>query len=154
MMIDWFDGVVAVAQVSFPETGVAESVSLLGRLFNGAPTSISICYRSRLLLHRLTLVGTEHAVEASGFSRLQSDLPELSFHGDDEKVYESAIAEQDRQFLKVCKGKSAGVAWSETIRLMRTIGEFQRFRPARVSSTPEHRTESQGVLDDSSRAQP
>jgi predicted dehydrogenase len=133
LVIDWFGGVSPVAQASIPEHEISESVSLLGRLPNGAPLSISICYRSQLLMHRLTIVGTDHAIEASAFSLLHSDLPQLTFRGDDQQVYEAAIGEQDQQFLDACRGKGTGVPWSDTVRLMQTIREFQSLRPKAVA---------------------
>jgi 2-hydroxy-4-carboxymuconate semialdehyde hemiacetal dehydrogenase len=136
LMIDWFGGVNAVAQVSFPRGEISESVSLLGCLPNGAPLSISICYRSQLLVHRLTVVGTDHACEASAFSHLHSDLPALAFQGNDQRVYEAAIAEQDREFVAACRGKESGTRWSETITLMKTISEFQNLRPGCADMSP------------------
>jgi len=76
-------------------------------------------------LHRLTIVGVEHTAETSGFHRVQSDLPQLAFAGDEKRVYEEAIGEQDRAFIGLCQGTGSGIPWAETMRLMRKIQEFR-----------------------------
>lgn len=125
LMLDWFGGLTPLAVAALSNQNGTESVSMLGQLPNGAPVSISICYLSKLPLHRLTLIGTKHTVEVSGFGRLVSDLSQVAFDGRAETVYEDAIGEQDESFLKACQGAREGVPWNETERLTRSVCDFQ-----------------------------
>ena len=129
LFIDWFGSVAPLACVASPDVVSARNVSLLGRLAYGPPVSVSISYTSRLPRKQMIVIGTRHTVETDGFSYIRSDSEELNFDGDEQLVYESAIADQDGEFLRACQGECCGVGWEETLKLaglvdlFRTMGE-------------------------------
>ncbi len=125
LLIDWCGGLAPIAGVALPSATAAQTVSILGKLPNGGPTAITVTYASRLPHTRMLIVGEEHTVETDGFSYLRSDLAELQFQGIEQAVYEQAVRDQDTAFLGACQGKNGFVDWVETVKLVRTVNQFQ-----------------------------
>jgi 2-hydroxy-4-carboxymuconate semialdehyde hemiacetal dehydrogenase len=125
LFIDWFGNVRPLACVVSPDVVSARNVSFLGRLASGAPVSVSISYTSRLPRKQMIVVGTRHTVETDGFSYIRSDSDELKFDGDEQLVYEKAIADQDGEFVRACQGERCGVGWEETIKLVELVDLFR-----------------------------
>jgi len=125
LMIDWFGGITPVGCVALPQTRGAQTVSLLGRLPNGAPATISITFASRLPHVRMLIVGDRHTVETDGFSYVRSDLDHLTLSSPELQTYEKAIHDQDVEFLRSCQGEQTGVDWGEAAKLIETVNRFQ-----------------------------
>ena len=125
LLLDWFGELSPVGCVALPQARGAQSVSLLAALPNGAPVSISVSYASRLPQARMLVVGERHTVETDGFSFLYSDYEQARFTCDAQSTYEQAIGNQDAAFIAACGNQLDGVAWSETLRLMRLVNQFQ-----------------------------
>lgn len=125
LMIHWFGSVTPIGCVALPKARGAQTVSLLGRLPNGAPVTISVTYASRLPHMRMLVVGDRHTAETDGFSYLRSDLDHLSLTIPELESYEKAIHDQDVEFLRSCQGERAGVNWQESVKLIEIINRFQ-----------------------------
>lgn len=128
LLLDWFGELTPVGCVALPQSRAAQSVSLLAALTNGAPVSISVSYASRLPQARMLIVGERHTVETDGFSFLYSDDEQARFTCDAHSTYEQAIGEQDAAFVAACGNQldgAGGVAWNETLKLMRLVNHFQ-----------------------------
>ena len=126
LLLDWFEDLTPRGCVALPQVFNAQTVSMLCKLSNGAPATISITYASRLPHVRMLIVGDQHTVETDGFSYIRSDLKHLEFNDAEQLTYERAIHDQDIAFLSACGGKRAGIDWKETLKLMRIINCFQR----------------------------
>ena len=125
LLLDWFGDLTSRGCVALPEVHNAQTVSLLGRLPNGAPVTISVSYASRLPRIQMLIVGDRHTVETDGFSYVRSDLGHLRYDSPEQLTYEQAIHDQDLAFLRACQGQRTGVVWQETVNLIRTLNRFQ-----------------------------
>jgi predicted dehydrogenase len=125
LMIDWFGGVKPIGCVALPHARGAQTVSLLGSLPTGAPSTISITYASKLPHVRMLIVGDRHTVETDGFSYVRSDLDHLKVSIPELQAYEKAIHDQDVEFLRSCHGEQSGVSWLEAVKLIETVNRFQ-----------------------------
>ena len=125
LFIDWFGSVKPLACVVSPDVVSSRNVSLLGRVAYGPTVSVSISYASRLPRKLMVVVGARHTVETDGFSYIRSDREELTFDGDEQSVYEKAIADQDGEFLRACHGELCGVSWEETMKLVELVDFFR-----------------------------
>ena len=129
-LIAWFGGITPAGCVALPKVCGAESVSLLGKLPNGAPADISITYASRLPHVRMLIVGDQHTVETDGFTYVRSDLEPLRLETPDVETYERAIHDQDMAFFGACRGSGAGVDWREAVKVMEAVNRFQELGAA------------------------
>jgi len=125
LMISWFGGITPIGCVALPQARGAQTVSLLGRLPNGAPATISVTYASRLPHMRMLVVGDRHTVETDGFSYVQSDVDHLKLTIPELQSYEKAIHDQDLEFLRSCQGEQTGINWQEAVKLIETVNHFQ-----------------------------
>ncbi|MGH9327830.1 MAG: Gfo/Idh/MocA family protein, partial [Terriglobia bacterium] len=125
LLLYWCGGLDPKACIAQPNVAAAQSVSVLGKLPGGGLATINVSYASRLPQTRMVIVGKKHTVETDGFTYLRSDLPQLQFQGDEQEVYEQAVRDQDAEFLGACQGKGTYVSWDETIKLIRTVNQFQ-----------------------------
>jgi 2-hydroxy-4-carboxymuconate semialdehyde hemiacetal dehydrogenase len=125
ILLDWCGGLEPQGCVSLPDAQHAQTVAMLGRLPSGGPATITVTYTSRLPHLRMLVVGEHHTLETDGFTYLRSDLADLQFAGDAQQVYEQAIRDQDREFLRACQGQGAFVPWEETLKMIRTMNRFQ-----------------------------
>jgi len=125
LMINWFGALTPIGCVALPQARGAQTVSLLGRLPNGAPATISVTYASRLPHMRMLVVGDRHTVETDGFSYVRSDVDHLKLTIPELQSYEKAIHDQDVEFLRSCQGEQTGVKWEEAVKLMETLNHFQ-----------------------------
>ncbi|MGO8736364.1 MAG: Gfo/Idh/MocA family protein [Terriglobia bacterium] len=125
LLIHWFGGVAPLACIALPQVRNAQTVTLLGKLPNGAPATITVTYASRLPHMSMYIVGERHTLETDGFSYIRSDLEKLQFKGEEQVLYEKAIHDQDLDFLRSCREKRGGVAWQEAMRLIETVNRFQ-----------------------------
>jgi 2-hydroxy-4-carboxymuconate semialdehyde hemiacetal dehydrogenase len=125
LLLHWFEGLEPLACVTLPQVRDAQTVSLLGKLPNGAPAAVTVTYASRLPHTRMYIVGAQHALETDGFSYIHSDLESLEYQGEEQAAYEQAIHDQDADFLRSCHEPRGGVAWEESVRLMQTVNRFQ-----------------------------
>jgi hypothetical protein len=73
----------------------------------------------------MLVVGEHHTLETDGFTYLRSDLGGLQFTGDGQQVYEQAVGDQDREFLRACQGHGGFVPWEETLKMIRAMDRFQ-----------------------------
>jgi 2-hydroxy-4-carboxymuconate semialdehyde hemiacetal dehydrogenase len=121
----WCGYVRALACAAHPRIGCCRNLSLTGELTHGAPVTVAISYTARLPRVLMTVIGSEHTVETDGFTFLKSDLPDLCGSYDAQRSYESAIEEQDAAFVGCCLGEPGGVAWDETIALVRLVDQFR-----------------------------
>lgn len=126
LLLDWFGDLTPRGCVALPAVHNAQTVSLLGRLPNGAPVTISVTYASRLPRAQMLIVGDQHAVETDGFTHVRSDLEHMRFDTPEQLTYEWAIHDQDLAFLRACQGERTGVGWRETVKLIRTLNCFQQ----------------------------
>jgi 2-hydroxy-4-carboxymuconate semialdehyde hemiacetal dehydrogenase len=124
LIINWFGGITPVGCVALPQARGAQTVSLLGRLPNGAPATISVTYASRLPHIRMLIVGDRHTVETDGFSYVHSDLDRLRLSIPENQSYEKAIHDQDVAFLRSCQGEKTGVNWQEAVTLLGILNDF------------------------------
>ena len=125
LLIDWCGGLEPIAGVAFPSTSAAQAASILGKLPSGGPASITVNYGSHLPYTRMVIIGRKHTVETDGFSYMRSDSADLEFQGIEHEVYEQAIREQDAEFVGSCNGKNSFVDWADTVKLLRTVNQFQ-----------------------------
>jgi 2-hydroxy-4-carboxymuconate semialdehyde hemiacetal dehydrogenase len=125
LLLHWFGGIVPIACVAVPQVRNAQTVTLLGKLPNGAPATVSVSYASRLPHVRMHIVGERHTLETDGFSYIRSDLESLQFTSQEQALYERAIHDQDLDFLLSCQRQHGGVAWQEAMRLIQTVNCFQ-----------------------------
>lgn len=121
----WCGEVKLVGCVANPNADSAQSTSILAMLPGGGPLSVNVSYESRLPASSMVVVGTKGTIATNGFSDLRSDLPDLQFTGDEQLVYQNAIAEQDSDFVGACFAKSRFVPWSETMDLVRMISALK-----------------------------
>lgn len=126
LAVQWSGGAELLACIATPDKGSAQTASILGRLPSGGPLSVSVSYKAQLPLSSMLLIGEKCTISTDGFSYLRSDLQELQFSGDEHKVYEDAIGNQDMAFLDACRGKSGFIPWTETMSLIRVVSEAQR----------------------------
>lgn len=123
----WLGDLLPVGCVTTPSTGDATSVSLLaaaGR--ERIPTAVSVSYSVPQPCCEMTVVTRRLSVVTDGFSFIRSTGGELLFTGEANLVYEAAIASQDAEFLRACKGEVAGTSWQETLWLMERLDDFRR----------------------------
>jgi 2-hydroxy-4-carboxymuconate semialdehyde hemiacetal dehydrogenase len=125
LLLAWCGGIEPRGCVALPTVTTAQTVSVLGKLPRGGAATVTVTFASRLPQIRMLVVGKNHTFETDGFSYLQSDLPELRFTGDGQRIYEDAIRDQDIQFLNACQGKGSFVSWDETVRLLQIVEQFQ-----------------------------
>lgn len=125
LLIYWCGGVEPKGCVALPDAHSPQTVALLGKLPCGGAATISVTYASRIHHIRMMVVGEKHTIETDGFTYAGSDLPELSFQGNDRETYESAIHLQDTAFLRAGQGKGHFVSWDETITILRAIDGFR-----------------------------
>jgi 2-hydroxy-4-carboxymuconate semialdehyde hemiacetal dehydrogenase len=125
LLIHWFGGILPRGCVALPQVRNAQSVSLLAKLQNGAPATVSVTYASHLPHVRMLIVGERHTIETDGFSYIRSDLANLQFDGQEQATYERAIHDQDVEFLRACRGERNGVKWQEAVELLKTVNRFQ-----------------------------
>jgi 2-hydroxy-4-carboxymuconate semialdehyde hemiacetal dehydrogenase len=130
LLLDWCGGLEPRGCVAMPDAEHAQTVALLGKLPSGGPATITVTYTSRLPHTRVLVVGEHHTLETDGFSYLRSDLTDLQFTGDAQQVYELAIGDQDRQFLRACQGQGGFVPWEETLTMIRAMDRFQALAEA------------------------
>jgi 2-hydroxy-4-carboxymuconate semialdehyde hemiacetal dehydrogenase len=125
LFLDWFGDLQPVAATGQPPGGPYRDISLAARLPNGAPLTIAVTYSSKLPQLRMTLVGSEHTIVVDGFHAIESDDASLAWRGDAGAVLEQAISDQDVAFLRCCRTGDGGVAWSNSIRMLRCVMAFQ-----------------------------
>lgn len=125
LLLDWFGDLLPLGCAALPRASPPQSVSLLGQLATGAPVTISISYASRLPHSRMVIVGDRHTVETDGFGYLHADVASWRIVCAGQSTYEAAIGRQDAEFVAACRGRQAGVAWSQTFRLMQLIDQFR-----------------------------
>jgi 2-hydroxy-4-carboxymuconate semialdehyde hemiacetal dehydrogenase len=125
LLIDWCGGLDPIGCVAIPQTSSAQTVSILAKLPNGGPAAITVSYASQLHYTRMLIVGKKHTVETDGFSYVRSDLEDLKFQGIEQDVYERAVRDQDAEFFGACQGKNSFVGWDVTVKLVRTMNQFQ-----------------------------
>lgn len=125
LVSSWFGGLEPIGCVAVPDSEHAQTVATLSRLPSGGAASVTVSYTSRLPHIRMLLVGEHHTLEAHGFTHLRSDLPDLKFTGDAQEVYEQAIGDQDRAFLRSCQRLGNYVPWEETLQMVRMLDQFQ-----------------------------
>lgn len=125
LLIHWFGDITPQACAALPQIYIAQTVSLLGTLSNGAPATIAISYASHLPRMQMVMVGDSCTIETDGFSYIESDLKELKFSCEGQAAYEEAIRKQDAQFVDACQKKPCGVGWQETVKLIQVIDHFR-----------------------------
>ena len=125
LFLHWFGDLEPAAASGLPPGGPYRDISLAARLPNGAPASISVTYSSKVPQLRMTLVGSEHTVVVDGFHTIQSDDASLRWQGDAGAVFEQAVSDQDLEFLRGCDAGTAGVPWSDSVRMARSVEVFQ-----------------------------
>jgi 2-hydroxy-4-carboxymuconate semialdehyde hemiacetal dehydrogenase len=125
ILLDWCGGLEPQGCVALPDAQHARTAALLAKLPSGGPATITVSYTSRLPHIRMLVVGEHHTLETDGFTYLRSDLADLQFAGDAQQVYEQAIRDQDREFLRACRGQGGFVPWEETLKLIRAMDRFQ-----------------------------
>jgi 2-hydroxy-4-carboxymuconate semialdehyde hemiacetal dehydrogenase len=125
ILLDWCGGLEPQGCVAMPDAQHAQTVALLGKLPSGGPATITVTYKSRLPHTRMLVVGEHHTLETDGFTYLRSDLGGLQFTGDGQQVYEQAVGDQDREFLRACQGHGGFVPWEETLKMIRAMDRFQ-----------------------------
>ncbi len=121
LFLHWFDGLQPVGCAAFPCDGAHSDVSLLARLQNGAPASISISYSANRAHSRLSVIGDQCTMVTDGFTFIDSSDAAMNWHGDATAVYKQAVEAQDREFLRCCETGEGGVPWNETVRMMRQL---------------------------------
>jgi len=126
LLLAWFGYLKPLSCVALPVEGEVRNLSMLGRLENGAPVSMSISYDSKLPQAKMLVVGSRAAVETDGFSFLRSSSGELGEHFDEDASYHDAIRRQDLDFLAACQGGEQAVSWAETRKVMSIISEFRK----------------------------
>ncbi len=124
LFLDWFGSLEPLGCAAHPGVPGAQDLSLLALAAVNIPISISISYTARLAEVRMTIVGSQHTVATDGFSYIASDDPALNWKGDEQQVYEQAVAEQDRHFLDACRNGTGGIPWEENIRLTNCVEKF------------------------------
>jgi predicted dehydrogenase len=124
LFLTWFGAVEPVGCVALPQVRGSQNVMLLGRLSEGAPAGVTVIYECPLPHLEMTIVGSDSSITSDGFSYVRSDSPLLAFAGDADATYLQAIRDEDDAFLQATEGRSGGVPWSETIRLMEIIDQF------------------------------
>jgi len=130
ILLDWCGRLEPHGCVAMPDAQHAQTVALLGKLPSGGPATITVSYTSRLPHIRMLVVGEHHTLETDGFTYLRSDLTDLQFAGDAQQVYEQAIRDQDREFLRACRGQGGYVPWEETLKMVRAMDRFQALAAA------------------------
>jgi 2-hydroxy-4-carboxymuconate semialdehyde hemiacetal dehydrogenase len=125
LAMQWCGELTPIACTAFPDAFSAQSVSVLATLPGGRPLTATISYGAKVSVSQMIVVGSKHTIDTDGFSYLRSDADELRFDGEENAVYEQAIALQDAQFFAACGGKGTYIPWVETENLMRIIHRFQ-----------------------------
>lgn len=128
LLLAWFGYLKPLSSAALPLEGEVRNISLLGRLENGAPVSVSISYDSKLPQTKMIVVGSLAAVETDGFSFLQSSIARLEESFDEEASYHDAIRRQDLEFFAACQGRELAVPWSETRKVMSIVSDFRKMR--------------------------
>ena len=126
LCLEWFGDLAPLACAGLPQIQNAQSVSWMGKLPNGAPVAASVSYKGHLRSYTITVVGEHHTVETDVLSYVRSDLTELEFRGEEQKLFQKAVYEQDAAFLQACSGEAAPVSWSTTIRLAQVVDQFRQ----------------------------
>jgi len=124
LALHWFGWFEPLACVTHPALECPQDVALLARLESGAPLHLGVTYNSRLPVSRVTVVGSKHTVETDGFSHLRSDESAFDWQGDEAASYESAIRNQDQDFLAFVEGSDTGTPWSDTLQLAECLDRF------------------------------
>lgn len=124
LFLDWFVAIEPRGCAARPSVPGAQDISLVGSVYDKVPVTISISYSSRLPELKMTIIGSKHTIATDGFTYISSDDSSFRWQGDEQKVYETAIQEQDSAFLNACRGRGSGIPWSETMKLTGCVGEF------------------------------
>jgi len=126
LAIRWCGEVRPLACIAIPDKDSTQTTSILARLPGGGPLSVTVSYKAQVPFSSMLVIGKKCTISTDGFSYLRSDLPELHFSGDEHEVYEDAIGSQDIAFLGACRGKNGFIPWTDTMSLIRVVGEAQR----------------------------
>jgi 2-hydroxy-4-carboxymuconate semialdehyde hemiacetal dehydrogenase len=124
LFLHWFGSVQPLGCAAHPGVPGAQDLSLLASIYDKVPVTISISYSSRLPELKMTIIGTEHTIATDGFTYIASDEPGFRWQGDEQRVYETAIEEQDMAFLNACYSGNGGIPWTETMNLTRCVQAF------------------------------
>jgi 2-hydroxy-4-carboxymuconate semialdehyde hemiacetal dehydrogenase len=124
LFLHWFEAIEPRGCAARPGVTGAQDISLVGSVYDKVPVTISISYSSRLPELKMTIMGSKHTIATDGFAYISSDDPSFRWQGEEQKIYETAIQEQDSAFLNACRGRGGGIPWSETMRLTSCVGEF------------------------------
>ncbi|MCX6623067.1 MAG: Gfo/Idh/MocA family oxidoreductase [Acidobacteria bacterium] len=124
LILHWFNWFQPVACVAHPALERPQDAVLLGRLESGAPLRFGVSYSSRLPESRVTIIGSHHTIQTDGFSYIRSDEMTFDWKGDETLIYESAIRNQDQDFLAFVEGGDTGTPWNDTLRLAECLDRF------------------------------
>lgn len=124
LMLHWFGWFEPVACVAHPGLDFPREVALLARLDNGAPLHFAVSYGMRTPVSRITIAGSKHTVETDGFSYIRSSEPGFNWTGDETASYESAVRNQDQDFLAFIEGGDLGTPWRDTLHLAECLDRF------------------------------
>ena len=124
LFLQWFGPIRMLGCSAHPQDPGAQDLSLLAETLAGAPISISISYTTRIADVEMVVTGSQHSVITDGFTFIDSDLEEFRWNGDGQEAYESAVQEQDRQFLQSCWSGAGGTPWHDTLRMLEGLEEF------------------------------
>ena len=125
LLLLWFPEVRLIGCAAHPRVIGAQHVAILAALENGAPVAIGVTYEARVPAAELLIVGERHSISTDGFSWIRSDLHGEEWAGDADSSYHAAVAAQDREFLRACRGENAAVPWTETIALAAAIDHLR-----------------------------
>lgn len=125
LAIRWCGEIEPLACIGVPDKESAQTTSILARLPSGGPLSVTVSYKAQMPDSSMLIIGDRCTIRTDGFSYLQSDLHQLQFSGDEQKVYVDAIGSQDADFIGACQGKNSFVSWAETMRLISLVYEVQ-----------------------------
>ena len=124
LALHWFNWFEPIACVAHPAFERPQDVALLARLENGAPLHFGVSYSSRIPDSRVTIAGSKHTVLTDGFSYIRSDELTFEWKGDETLSYESAIRNQDQDFLAFVEGGDTGTPWNDTLHLAECLDRF------------------------------
>jgi predicted dehydrogenase len=123
LFLDWFGEFEPVGALARPENPPRQEVIFLARGGASGEVALSsyVSYSSRWPRAQVFIEGEAATLETDGFSHLRRNEAETLLELDAQEVYESAIERQDRAFLAACQGEATGIAWEQTVRLMRRL---------------------------------
>lgn len=123
LFLDWFGEFEPVAALTRPEQPPRQEVLFLARGGGSGQVALSVfvSYASRRPRAQMFIEAEAATLETDGFSYLRRNEAEILLELDANETYEAAIEQQDRAFIAACEGEPAGVAWEETVRLMRRL---------------------------------